>query len=109
MLFKDNLNCILECEKCITSSYRVRVGAQLLEVKLQCSLGEAIGEPRDFLKVLFVAVTGGSLLLLLLAISTLRRFIFLLSAFSFCLSSVLKEASRRTCAQSVSSNVLNRS
>ena len=87
MLFNDNLDCILECKKCVTSSSRVRVGAQLLEVELQCSLGEeAVGGLHDLLKVLLVAVTGGSLLLL--AFSTLCLLLLLLLnllllAFSF--------------------------
>ena len=61
---------MLECKECVTSSSRVRVGAQLLEVELQCSLGGAVGELRDCLKVLLVAVTVGSLLLL--TVLTLR-------------------------------------
>ena len=79
MLLKDDLNCVLECEKSIASSSRVRIGVQLLEVELQRSLGEAIGELRDLLEVLLVAVTGGSLLLL----AILALYLLLLLAFSF--------------------------
>ena len=60
------MHCVLESKECVLSRSGVHVGAQLLEVELQCSLaGETVGQFCDFLEVTLLTVTGQTLFLLL--------------------------------------------
>jgi hypothetical protein len=70
VLLEYDLNRIFEGQERITSRSGVRVRSKLLEVELDCSLGETVGHFSDFLEMTLVTLVGG-MLLLLLALSTL--------------------------------------
>ena len=62
VLLENDFNCVLESKECVLSCSMVRTKTYLLEMELQCILGQTVGELGDFLEVKLLTVTGRALL-----------------------------------------------